>query len=343
MTAHSIRWNPHNRLKPLPYALNLGSTQKLKATSCSNDTSRFWIVIYSMEIVIAGHLSRDLIILPNASKEALGGGTAYAMLAPSIGAFGAGIVTKVGTDFEQRYHDTLRSSGLNLSGLITEGPKSTRFVNKYDVSGTRVQFVEALAPSIRLEDFTEEHLEANIIHFSPLTSDEIAIDCIRQARSSTALTSLDVQGYIRTVGSDGMVKPKEWTERDAILGLVDVVKFHEQELFTTVPAQSELSAASQILNLGPRIVLVTHDQRGSVIYTRNSQVKIPLVLARAQVDTTGCGDVYTTGFLLEYMRSGDVRRAGLFAATCSSFNVESVGPYNMPTRLMVESRMHAYL
>jgi len=299
--------------------------------------------MYFMEIVVVGHLSRDLIIMPTATKEALGGSTAYAMLAPSIGAFGAGIVTKVGTDFEKSYHDTLRSSGLDISGLITEGPKSTRFVNKYDASGGRVQYVEAVAPSIRPEDFTEYHLEANIIHFSPLTCDEIDIECIRQARSSAALTSLDVQGYIRSIGRDGMVTPKVWTERDEILGLVDVVKFHEHELFTTVPTESELSAASLILSLGPRIVLVTHDQRGSVIYTRNSQVHVPLVLARAQVDTTGCGDTYTIGFLLEYMRSGDVRRAGLFAATCSSFNVESVGPYNMPTRLMIESRMRPYL
>jgi len=296
-----------------------------------------------MEIVVAGHLSRDLIIMPGSTKEALGGSTAYAMLAPSIGAFGAGIVTKVGTDFEQSYYDTLRSSGLDLSGLLIEGPKSTRFVNKYDASGARVQYVEAIAPSIRPEDFTEDHLEANIIHFSPLTCDEISFDCIRQARSSAALTSLDVQGYIRSISSDGIVTPKKWSERDDVLGLVDVVKMHEQELFTTVPAQSELAAASHVLSLGPKIVLVTHDQRGSVIYTRNTQVRIPLVLARIQADTTGCGDTYTIGFLLEYMRSGDVRRAGLFAATCSSFNVESVGPYDMPTRFMVESRMHAYL
>lgn len=296
-----------------------------------------------MEIVVVGHLSRDLIVMPDTRTEALGGSTAYAMLAPSIGAFGAGIVTKVGTDFESSYYNTLRSSGLDLSGFVTEGSKSTRFVNKYDTSGARIQYVEAVAPSIRPEDFTEEHLDSNIIHFSPLTCNEIDAECIHQARSSSALTSLDVQGYIRSIGRDGMVTPKEWSERDRILEQVDVVKFHERELYTTVPTESELSAASQILGLGPRIVIVTYDQRGSIIYTRNSQVRIPLVLARAQVDTTGCGDTYTIGFLLEYMRSGDVRRAGLFAATCSSFNVESVGPYKMPTRPMVETRMRPYL
>jgi sugar/nucleoside kinase (ribokinase family) len=72
-------------------------------------------------------------------------------------------------------------------------------------------------------------------------------------------------------------------------------------------------------------------------------VDIPLVLADAQVDSTGCGDTYAIGFLIEYMRSANLAQAGLFAATCSSFNVETVGPHSMPDRVMVEARMRPYL
>ena len=296
-----------------------------------------------MEIVVVGHLSRDLIITSESSQEALGGGTAYAMLAPALGAFGAGIISKVGADFEDAYRTTLKDSGLDLSGLTTEGMTSTRFVNQYDTFGNRTQFVESLAPSILPDDFSDNHLDATIIHFSPLTHFEIDIECIRLSKSSGALVSLDVQGYIRAIDSAKKVIPRTWDERDEVLGLVDVVKFHESELFATVPAESELAAASYVLSLGPRIVLVTHDHRGSIIYTRNSQIGIPLVLGRKQVDSTGCGDTYAIGFLLEYIRSADVKRAGLFAATCSSFNAETLGPYDMPSREMVEHRMHKYI
>lgn len=296
-----------------------------------------------MDIVVVGHLSRDLIITPKSRSEALGGGTAYAMLAPSLNAFDAGIISKVGEDFEQEYWKTLESSGLILTGLGKSASKSTRFVNKYDTKGNRVQMVEALAESITPSDFSKLHRDANIIHFSPLTASEIDIDCIRLARSNAKITSIDVQGYVRSIDSSGIVSPRNWTERDEILGLVDVVKFNESELKMTLNAESELSAASQILNLGPRIVLVTRDTKGSIIYTRDSQITIPLVGANAQVDSTGCGDVYSIGFLLEYMRSSDLKRAGLFAATCSSFNVETIGPYNMPSRLDVETRMQKYL
>ena len=296
-----------------------------------------------MDIVVVGHLSRDLIITPKTDREALGGGTAYAMLAPSLNEFDAGIISKVGEDFEREYWNTLESSGLVLTGLWKSGSKSTRFVNKYDAKGDRVQMVEAIAKPITPADFTDIHLDANIIHFSPLTAREIDIDCIRLARSNAKVTSIDVQGFVRSIDNSGIVSARKWIERDEILGLVDVVKFNESELKTTLNAETELSAASQILNLGPRIVLVTHDTKGSVIYTRDSQITIPLVSANAQVDSTGCGDVYAIGFLLEYMRSSNLKRAGLFAATCSSFNVETIGPYNMPSRLDVETRMMPYL
>ena len=281
--------------------------------------------------------------MPERSQEALGGGTAYAMLAPALGAFGAGIISKVGADFEDVYRSTLHDSGLDLSGLAKEGPSSTRFVNEYDKFGNRTQYVESLAPPILPDDFSDDHLDATIIHFSPLTLHDVDIECIRLSKSSGALVSLDVQGFIRDIDSSKKVIPRIWEERDEVLGLVDVVKLHESELIDIIDAKSELAAASYILSLGPRIVLITHDHRGSIVYTRDSQVEIPLVMAKTQVDTTGCGDTYAIGFLLEYMRSADVKRAGLFAATCSSFNVETLGPYHMPSRFMVEDRMNKYM
>lgn len=292
---------------------------------------------------MVGHLSRDLIITPETRREAIGGGSAYAMLAPKIGAFGAGIVSKVGIDFEDAYKVSLISSGLDLSGLHYEGVETTRFVNEYDATGERTQRVEALAPQINPSDFSDAHSEASVVHFSPLSSDEIDSACYHRARQEGALVSLDAQGYLRSISDTGLVSLSRWSESDKILGLVDVVKLHDSELRIINTDESELSAVSHILNLGPRIVIITRDYRGSTIYTRNTQVDIPLVLANAQVDSTGCGDTYTIGFLLEYMRSANVARSGLFAATCSSFNVETMGPYDMPDRIMVETRMRPYL
>ncbi|MFX0107527.1 MAG: carbohydrate kinase family protein [Candidatus Hodarchaeota archaeon] len=295
-----------------------------------------------MEIVVIGHLSRDLIITSDESKETLGGGPAYAAIAPSIGALGAGVVSCVGQDFEKEYFDVLQGSGLNISAIHVKGPHSTRFVNKYDEAGVRSQRVESVAPQISPEDILPQYMGASIYHFCPLTAEEISIEVIEAVQIGNPLISIDVQGYLRDIKS-GKVVPRTWDNRDEILSLADVVKFDEDELMLAYDVKTEMSAITEIMNLGPRMVLITRERKGSTVYTRNIQEDIPLVLSNAQVDSTGCGDTYTIGFLLEYMRTADVKRAGLFGATCSSFNVEHMGPYEMPSREQVERRMKPYV
>ncbi|RLI52524.1 MAG: hypothetical protein DRO87_13065 [Candidatus Thorarchaeota archaeon] len=295
-----------------------------------------------VEIVVVGHLSRDLLVTPEMTRESLGGGTAYAMLAPALGALGAGIVTRVGRDFEQKYLDALKESGLDLTGLRTSGLHTTRFVNEYDAHGERTQRIEALAPPLRGEDYLPQHLNAGIVHFCPLTADEIHLSCFQAMRPTGALISLDVQGFLRE-SKIGPVELREWQDRDAVLRYVDVLKADHEEILVAMGEESEERAVERALSLGPRIVIVTRDRRGSSIFTRHGRVDIPAVLCERLVDETGAGDTYTVGFLLEYVRCGDVHRAGLFAATCASFNLEHVGPYVMPSRQQVEERMWKYL
>ncbi|NWF96629.1 MAG: carbohydrate kinase family protein [Candidatus Thorarchaeota archaeon] len=295
-----------------------------------------------MELLVVGHFSRDLLVTPELTREALGGGVAYAMLGPPLGALGVGVMSRVGTDFEAEYLRALKESGINITGIRTSGPRSTRFVNRYDADGRRTQSIDALAPPLRAEDYLPQHMRASIVHFCPLTANEVHISCIEAARGSGALVSLDVQGYLRE-SKTGPVQNREWTERDEVLRLVDVVKADDVELLMSVPGKTEYEAVRKVLSQGPRILLVTRERRGSTIYTQHSRIDIPVVLPSRYMDTTGCGDTYAMSFLLEYVRCGDIRRAGLFAATCASFNIETIGPYGMPSRADVERRMQAYL
>ncbi len=295
-----------------------------------------------MELVVVGHFSRDLIITPQLRRECIGGGVAYAMLAPAIGARGTGIVSCVGRDFEKRYIEDLKMADLDLSGLRTNGLKSTRFINMYDDEGRRTQIIEAIAPSLRAQDYSSSHLQAEIVHFCPLTADEIDISCIEAAHTSDAIVSLDVQGYLRE-SKTGPVESREWHDRADVLGLVDVVKADDTEIRMACQTDSERDAVDRILSEGPRIVVVTRERHGSSIYTRNNRIDIPAVRPTQTVDSTGCGDTYIIAFMLEYNRCGDLNRAGLFGATCASFNLETVGPYGMPNREQVEMRMRPYL
>ena len=294
-----------------------------------------------MDIVVVGHLSRDLLVTPETSREALGGGTAYAMLAPSLGISECGIVSCVGGDFEEKYMRTLVKSGLDMTGVSRDGQHTTRFINQYDSTGVRTQRVEAIAAPIKKNALLERHLQSRVIHFCPLIG-EIDISCIKAAKEAGALVSLDPQGFLRTVQGDRVV-PKEWTDRTAVLKHVDVLKLDEDELQSAVGTATEIDAVGRILNEGPEIVIVTRDRRGSTIYSQEDKIDIPLILADQLVDTTGSGDTYAIGFLVEYTQNENLKQAGMFGASCASFNLETMGPSEMPTRKQVESRMASYV
>jgi len=294
-----------------------------------------------VDIVVVGHLSRDLLITPDTAREALGGGTAYAMLAPSLGISKCGIVSCVGSDFDEEYMRSLVKSGLDIAGVSRDGQHTTRFINQYDSTGVRTLRVEAIAAPFKKNALLERHLQSRVIHFCPLIG-EIDASCIKAAKEAGALVSLDPQGFLRTVQGDCVV-PKEWTDRSAVLEHVDVLKLDEDELQSAVGTATEIDAVGKILNEGPEIVIVTRDRRGSTIYTQEDKIDIPLVLANQLVDTTGSGDTYAIGFLIEYARNENLRQAGVFGASCASFNLETMGPYEMPTRGQVESRMQSYV
>lgn len=292
-----------------------------------------------MELTVVGHLSRDLIITPEIKREVIGGGTAYAMLAPSIGAR-TRIVSKIGHDFDECL-SVLQDSGLNLSALHRTSGQTTRFVNRYDSEGNRSQSVEAVAPDITGADVDEADVSGTIVHCCPLLG-EVNVSFLEKAAQHASFVSLDIQGYLRQI-HDQEVQLTEWNEKADILPFVDLVKADERELQYATDSVEEEQAAEHIMELGPCILLVTRNRRGSTIYTPAEKVDIPAIPPKEIVDVTGCGDTYSIGFLVEYSRTGDLHASGVFAAGCASFNLETIGPYGMPSRSEVESRITDYL
>ncbi len=295
-----------------------------------------------LDLVVIGHLSRDLLVTPTVRRETLGGGTAYAMIAPAIGIQKSGIVSKVGADFDKEYLDCLRQSDLVLDGLHFDGPRTTRFVNVYDAEDRRQQYVEALAPPILLEDLPSSTFTAKVVHFCPLSTHDLDLKIFSTIKQEHNIVSLDAQGFLREVRGQ-RVFPRPWHELPDIVSSLDVIKFDEYEIHSALPGLSETEAVSKLFDMGIRLVVVTRERHGSSIYSPAERIDIPAIPPKRVLDNTGCGDTYIIGFLLEYLRTADLRRAGLFAASCASLNLEFIGPYSMPDRDAVLARMADFL
>jgi adenosine kinase len=75
-------------------------------------------------------------------------------------------------------------------------------------------------------------------------------------------------------------------------------------------------------------LIVTRGAAGSTIYTRETELAIPAVPARAVVDPTGCGDAYRAGLLHGLLRGLDWPAIGHIASLMGAIKIESRGTQN---------------
>ena len=98
---------------------------------------------------------------------------------------------------------------------------------------------------------------------------------------------------------------------------------YEFELFKERTGKSLTDIRSQVAAL-----IVTKGEAGSVIYTPEKEIEIPLVKAKAVLDPTGCGDAYRAGLLYGIMNSMDWETSGRIASLMGAYKIASFGTQN---------------
>ncbi|MFI7706412.1 carbohydrate kinase family protein [Nonomuraea sp. NPDC049480] len=91
----------------------------------------------------------------------------------------------------------------------------------------------------------------------------------------------------------------------AFLPHVDYVLPNESQALLMTGAADAETAAATLLADGPRGVLVTLGEEGSLVVTPEGSSPVP-ALKTDVVDTTGCGDAYCAGFLTGLLHGQDV-------------------------------------
>jgi fructokinase len=119
-----------------------------------------------------------------------------------------------------------------------------------------------------------------------------------------------------------------------ILQMGDVVKVSEEDLAWLDPERPAPDAARALLELGPKVVLLTRGPAGATVVTPNGDTHVA-PLAVEVVDTIGAGDAFGGGFLAwwhshglsrdELTRNGLVVEAARFAAVVAARTVARAG------------------
>lgn len=280
----------------------------------------------SYDLICLGNLTIDDVVLPDKTQQlgAFGGDTIYSALGAACWSKKVGFVAPVGTDFPQEHLTKFRNFGWDTRGLPKRSIPSIRNWVIYEDGDNRKWIMESdpddffeLSPT--MSDIPVDYLDSQA--FMILAMDLSAQEILAPQLHHHGLVALDPQeDYI-----DGNV--------DRILALlkdVDIFLPSAEEIFRILGHRDYPKACTQLAEFGARIVVVKMGSDGSLIFDSSTgeYIQIPTFSAPV-IDTTGAGDAYCGGFMSMYVRSSNLRKAGLAGAVSSSFAVEGIGLSHM--------------
>ena len=214
----------------------------------------------------------------------------------------------------------------------------------YDNFGNRTLDLLGRANNIEVID-PRWYRDSDAVLMGPILG-EVSFENIRKIRSNfSGLFFCDPQGLLRGADQSGRIYHEKPDRIEEVLGLFDIVKPNELEgkVLTGIDCRQDPYEAARIIkSWGPKIVIVTLAELGSIIYDGERFVDVPPYQIDL-VDSTGAGDTYMAGFTFEYLRTHDLRQSGCFASCVSSIMIEQVGPDFALTESEVRRRQQTLL
>lgn len=232
----------------------------------------------------------------------------------------------VGADFAHSFVTDMDRYGI-ASSIVPSDESGGFSLIYYDDFGNR--HLDLLGRAAVIPDVEDSLLnEAEAVLIGPILK-EISFDLIADIRRRfDGLFFCDPQGLLRGAGEDSRIYHEKPEGIEEILGLFDIVKPNELEgkVLTGIDCRRDPFEAARIIkSWGPKIVIVTLAELGSVIYDGETFVEIPPHPVDL-LDSTGAGDTYMAGFTHAYLNGESLRSCGTFASCVSSIMIEQVGP-----------------
>lgn len=256
----------------------------------------------------------------------------------------ARLIGAVGDDYKERFVAALTPLGIEHK-IIPSGQTGGFSLIYYDDYGNRTLDLLGRADNIdRLEPAW--YRDAAAVLVGPILG-EVSFDTIKEIRRDfEGLFFCDPQGLIRGADADGCIYHERVDGIEEALGQFDIVKPNELEaqVLTGIDCRHDPYEAARIIkSWGPKVVIVTLAELGSLVYDGREFLDVPPYPA-GLVDATGAGDTYMAGFTFEYLKSGgDLRRAAFYATCTSSVMIENSGPDFSMTEAMIRERQERLL
>jgi sugar/nucleoside kinase (ribokinase family) len=189
----------------------------------------------------------------------------------------------------------------------------------------RILSVKGVADPIEPRHF--EGLEAHTFLITASVRGEIAPETVKAMKARCQRLALDVQGFVRVVTPQGRLAYEPWPERDAVLGLIDILKTDavEAEFLT---GTADIHEAARILSsVGPREIVLTHKD-GLLVRADGKEYEAPFKPVELR-GRSGRGDTCVGSYSSRRI-GADPAESTRWAAALTSLKLEAEGVIRRP-------------
>jgi len=281
--------------------------------------------VFESDIVIIGHVAKDIIEIDGVSKMVLGGAVYYGGLAGSRMGLKLAIVTRLKKEdfpildvFEKNNIKYFAYPAKETSGLKNIYSSQNMEYRSYELLGFAGKFNKEEIPDINTKFFVVGSILAG----------EIDLELLEYlSERYNGRLGLDIQGFIRGLRGDKIqyfnLTDKEKVE---IISKVDYLKVDETEAKVLTNLSSLPKAGKQLIKLGPREVLITHE-KGINVSLPDKSYFFPWK-NKSSVGRTGRGDTAFISYLGSRITKSpeDSLR---FSAALTSLKMESIEPFSL--------------
>jgi len=283
------------------------------------------------DIVMIGHVSKDIMIYEGEEERLLGGAVVYSSAAAARSGASVLVVTKAaGPDRHEL--TVMEESGADV--LVQETPKTTSIRNEYHTPDREKRTVTLLAraDSFTLDDIPD--VQATIFDLAGLFAGELPVSLI-EPLSHRGAVAIDAQGVLRTAVGERL-EFRRWEEKEAYLPHVTYLKTDAAEAEILTGESDRERACRLLLDAGASEVMVTHNSE-VIVGSAGKIYRAPLT-PRNLSGRTGRGDTCFAAYLTHRMKHG-IQESVEYAAALVSMKMESPGVFRgTPEQVMKRIR-----
>ena len=269
-------------------------------------------------VLAVGSVAIDSVKTPFGSRErSIGGSATHFSIAASFFS-DVSVVAIIGEDFTSEDEAVFHERGINTEELErVKGGKTFFWAGEY---GFDLNVAQTLDTQLNVFADFKPNLSEKARKSPYLFLGNIQPTLQREVREQVdaKFVAMDTMNFWIETARDELIKT---------LGVVDALIINDAEARQLVEEPNLIKAAKQILDMGPKMLIIKRGEYGAACFTQDTFFATPAYPLEGVFDPTGAGDSFAGGFM-GYLAQADnldnmtVRRGIIYGSVMASFNVE---------------------